>query len=289
MIDGKTKFSAVIGDPVEHSISPFLHNSIAEETGLNYGNVAFRVDKTQLESAVRGAKAFGLLGLAVTIPHKVEIMKYLDGIDDSAKSVGAVNVVKIEDGKALGFNTDGKACLLPLKKAGGDIRNKNVAVIGAGGASRAIVFEILKEKPAELVIVNRTLANAEKIAKDVLAKISVKIGCAGNDERKKVFSGMNLIINTTSVGMSPDIDSTPVFRDEMPENCFVYDIIYNPMKTKLLKIAESKNNRILNGVGMIVSNAIMAVEMFTGTKSIDYGKLLRKAEEYLMSVDILRE
>ncbi|XRO74678.1 shikimate dehydrogenase [Methanocaldococcus sp. 28A] len=266
MIDAKTKVIGLIGHPVEHSFSPIMHNAAFKDKGLNYVYVAFDVLPENLKYVIDGAKALGIVGFNVTIPYKIEIMKYLDEIDKDAQLIGAVNTIKIEDGKAIGYNTDGIGARMALEEEIGKVKNKNIVIFGAGGAARAVAFELAKDN--NIIIANRTVEKAENLAKEIAKKLNKKFG----EEVK--FSGLDvdledidIIINATPIGMYPNVDVEPIVKaDKLREDMVVMDLIYNPLETVLLKEAKKVNAKTINGLGMLVYQGAVAFKIWTGVE-----------------------
>ncbi|XRO77703.1 shikimate dehydrogenase [Methanocaldococcus sp. 10A] len=266
MIDAKTKVIGLIGHPVEHSFSPIMHNAAFKDKGLNYVYVAFDVLPENLKYVIDGAKALGIVGFNVTIPYKIEIMKYLDEIDKDAQLIGAVNTIKIEDGKAIGYNTDGIGARMALEEEIGKVKNKNIAIFGAGGAARAVAFELAKDN--NIIIANRTVEKAENLAKEIAKKLNKKFG----EEVK--FSGLDvdlkdidIIINATPIGMYPNVDVEPIVKaDKLREDMVVMDLIYNPLETVLLKEAKKVNAKTINGLGMLIYQGAVAFKIWTGVE-----------------------
>lgn len=238
MINAKTKVIGLIGHPVEHSFSPIMHNAAFKDKGLNYVYVAFDVLPENLKYVIDGAKALGIVGFNVTIPHKIEIMKYLDEIDKDAQLIGAVNTIKIEDGKAIGYNTDGIGARMALEEEIGRVKDKNIVIYGAGGAARAVAFELAKDN--NIIIANRTVEKAEALAKEIAEKLNKKFGEEVKFSGLDVdLDGVDIIINATPIGMYPNIDVEPIVKAEkLREDMVVMDLIYNPLETVLLKEAK---------------------------------------------------
>lgn len=259
------KLFGLLGYKISHSMSPIMHNDAFKVEQLPHHYQLFDVDPEKLKDAVCGIKALNIAGFNITIPHKVAIMEYLDEIDETAQMIGAVNTVVNDNGKLIGYNTDSDGYLTSLLEVTGDrLKNMDVLVIGAGGASRAIVYSLAKYGVKSLVIANRTIEKAETIAQDCKHFMQIKTSTMKESEANLV--NFDLIINTTSIGMSPNIDESPIEINELKENAVVSDIIYNPLKTKLLQDAEAKGATILNGVGMFVGQGALAFEKWTGIK-----------------------
>jgi len=264
VVGGATKVVGVIGDPIEHSLSPRMHNAAFENLGLDYIYLALRVLEKDLKNAVKGAKAFNLKGFNVTIPHKVSIIKFLDEIDLTARKIGAVNTVVNEDGKLLGYNTDGLGALEALREEGVDPEGKKIVVIGAGGASRAITFQ-LASICSKLLILNRTRIRAVKLAGE-LTNIGFEVEGRGLT-LKSLESGLNdsnILINTSSVGMYPNVTESPVPKEFLRKDLVVFDIVYSPLETSLLRYARSVGAKSINGVGMLVNQGAVGFKMWTG-------------------------
>lgn len=264
-ISGKTKICALIGDPVEHTMSPAMHNAAFQQMGLDYLYITFRVSQEQLPQAVAGLKALNVAGFNVTIPHKVAVIPLLDSIDPLAEKIGAVNTVVNNDGELRGYNTDAEGFLRALQEHGISPQGKNIVILGAGGAARAIAY-ILAEKGARLTILNRhqELDWAENIAQLILVELhrDVKVFELGNIAA--VLPGANLLVNATSVGMSPAADASPVPAGLLDKVPAVFDIVYNPLKTKLLKQAAAAGAKTISGIDMLAWQGALAFEKWTG-------------------------
>jgi len=268
VISGTTRICGVIGDPIEHTMSPVMHNAIFKETGMDYVYVAFQVKKEGLGEAIRGMRALNIRGLNVTIPHKVDIIPFLDELDPLAERIGAVNTVVNDDGVLTGYNTDAEGFLQALLEKGVEPRGKNVVVLGAGGASRAISF-ILAERGADLVIVNRTLDKAKECASRIgeVFQKEVKTLDFDNESLARALAEADILVNATSVGMSPGVDVSPVPSKLLDSRLVVFDIVYNPIKTKLLREAEAVGTKTVGGLNMLAWQGASALELFTGQKA----------------------
>ena len=263
-INGKTKVCAIIGDPVGHSLSPVMHNAAFKELGLNIVYVAFPVKTDKLEDAITGAKSLGLLGLNVTMPHKNAVIQYLDETDSTAKAIGAVNAILNERGKLFGYNTDGKGAMIALQENCADPEEQKMLLLGAGGAAKAIAFQAAQETD-ELVILNRTEEKAEQLAELIHKTFGTKVkGKALSAEvLKEELETTNVLVNATSVGMSPDVNVSPVPSDLLHSNLCVMDIVYTPLETKLMKDATTVGAKVVSGLEMLLYQGAVAFEIWT--------------------------
>ncbi len=266
-IGARTNILCVIGHPIEHSMSPVIHNAALNDLALDYVYLAFDVLTNDLEKAILGIKKGNIKGINVTIPHKEAIIPYLDELDPLSKQIGAVNTIKNEGGVLLGRNTDALGAKQALLDAGFKIEGKKALILGAGGAARAISFA-LSEKSDEIFISNRTEERAIKLAKELQEKAKIK--ATGKDMSEKTLRtlaySVDILINTTPIGMYPKIDISPISKDFLNENLFVFDIIYNPLQTRLLKDAKETGSKILNGLDMFINQGALAFEWWTGKK-----------------------
>jgi shikimate dehydrogenase len=263
-INAKTRICAIIGDPVEHSLSPVMHNAAFRKLGFNFVYVAFKVTKNELKDAILGMRSLGLQGLNVTMPHKNAVIKYLDEIDSKAKAIGAVNTILNAKGKLVGYNTDGKGSMVALQKNGISTEEKRMLLLGAGGAAKAIAFQAVQEVE-ELVIVNRTLETAEQLAELLWKKFSkkVKYRTLSAEVLKEEMETTDILVNATSVGMYPNINKSPVPSDLLHSDLCVMDIIYNPLETKLVKDAKVVGAKVVSGLEMLLYQGAIAFEIWT--------------------------
>lgn len=254
-VSTRTSVFGVIGNPVAHSLSPIMHNAAFSEVGYDGVYAAFKVH--DLEAALSGMKALGIKGLSVTIPHKVNVMALLDECDDLSKKIGAVNTIVEKNGKLWGTNTDCTGAVSALREKT-DIPGKRVLILGAGGAARAIAWGISREN-GHVIIANRTPEKGRALAEELNAD------CCPIPEA--VETDWDILINTTSVGMSPQTERVPVSRDAIKPGRIVMDIVYNPIETMLLKMAKEKGCTTVDGVMMFVRQGAMQFELWTGQKA----------------------
>jgi len=259
-LSAKTKICLIIGDPVEHSLSPAMHNAGYEALGID-NQFVFLGAKVKVEDVgvvIQAMKKMVIHGLTCTIPHKIAVMQYLDEIDETAKKIGAVNTVLNQNGKLIGFNTDWQGVVIPLEKVT-KLPGKKVMVIGAGGAARAVVFGLSK-RGAKVKIFNRTKENAVKLAKE----FNCLSGDLDNQEEIKDF---DIIVNTTSVGMKPLENKTPISTKFITNKQIVFDIVYVPFETKLLKEAKKRGAKIIHGIEMLLHQGTAQFEIYTDRKA----------------------
>ena len=254
-LNSDTILFAVLGNPVSHSLGPLMHNTAFSALGYNGAYLAFRV--TDIGNAVVGIKALGIKGASITIPHKVSVMDFLDELDDTAKKIGAVNTIISREGVLTGYNSDGLGAVKALLEKT-TIKDKNVVILGAGGAARAIGFAIISEG-GRVTVINRTPANGEKLAKDLGADFQ-PISMLNKTE-------CQILINTTPVGMMPDIDAMPVRKQDLDKIMVVMDIVYNPLKTRFLRAAENIGCQTIDGVSMFAFQGAFQLELWTGMKA----------------------
>jgi len=272
MLDWKksreTKICGVIGDPVEHSMSPLMHNAAFRKLGLDYIYVPFRVKKEDLKETVESLRTLYVRGFNVTIPHKVAIIPFLDRLDSVAEKIGAVNTVVNDGGVLIGYNTDAAGFLKATKEKGVETKGKNIIVLGAGGAARAISF-ILAQEGANLIIINRTIGKAREQAVKISQIFQREVGTLPLDREnlKKALEKANILINATSVGMSPNANETLVDSELIKPSLVVFDIVYNPFKTRLLREAERAGAQTISGVEMLVWQGASAFEKWTGVEA----------------------
>lgn len=267
MITAKTKICGLIGDPVEHSVSPAMHNAAFREKGLDFVYLPFRVKKEQLRQAIDGARVLNIVGLNITIPHKVNVIPYLDELDPLAEKIGAVNTIVNSNGSLKGYNTDASGFLKALTGRGIEPSAKKAVILGAGGASKAVSFS-LAERGADLVILNRELEFdwAVELAGHLSRSFSIEVRALKLNEPnlKKALAGADILVNTTSVGMSPRGDESPVPKRLLKPGLTVFDIVYNPLQTRLLREAEASGAEVIPGLDMLAWQGALAFEMWTG-------------------------
>ncbi len=258
----KTIF-AVFGDPVEHSLSPVMHNAAYRALGMDCEYHKFRVTLDDLESAIMGAKAMGFGGLNLTIPLKEKALEIVEP-DTMARAIGAVNTIEFSGDDIagiVGHNTDGIGAVKALAASGVDIPGSRVLILGAGGAARAVAYQLAKDG-ARVIIANRTPGRAQELAENVRS-----VGDAsgtGLEELPGLTANADIIINTTSVGMHPDTDRTLVTADMMHTGQVIFDIVYSPLETRLLLEAKKAGAVTIDGIRMLVLQGAESFRIWTG-------------------------
>ena len=283
-ITGKTRVCGVIGDPIEHTLSPIMHNAAFASLKLDYNFLAFKVKPAELENAVNGMRALNIRGLNVTMPYKSTVLNFLDRTDLSAQIVNSVNTILNKETKLLGFNTDGVGALKALRENGVEPKGKKVLLLGAGGAARAIAYTMAKEAD-ELAVLNRTVKPAQALAK-LLEKAANKKIVAGSLSPKEIQQNLqdsDILINATSVGMKPKAEESLVPLKMIRPNLAVMDIVYNPIETKLAKEAKAAGAKVVSGVEMLIYQGAASFEIWTG-KSAPVEVMRQAALNHLMKV-----
>ena len=255
----------IMGDPVEHSLSPPMHNAAFQQLKLDYIYVPFHVKRGNLAPAILGARNMGIKGLNLTIPDKIEVINYLDELDEVAELIGAVNTVKFTETNAVGYNTDGVGAVKAIEEAT-PVKGKKIIILGAGGAARAISFQLLLSGVGEVLIANRTREKACNLRDDLKETSMASVDCLGlDDELTWELKDTDVLINTTPVGMHPHQDDEPVVTsDMMHSDLVVNDIVYNPLETGLLREAGKAGVQAINGTKMLIYQGLESFSIWTG-------------------------
>lgn len=255
MHTARTRLLAVIGNPVEHSLSPLIHGAAIAEAAIDVAYVAFRVEDAA--GAVAAMRALGLRGYSVTIPHKEAVIPHLDRLDDSARNCRSVNTIVNDHGTLTGYSTDGPGAVAALRAGGVDPAGAHVRIVGTGGAARAIAFALADAGAASIAFQAEIAEQAARLASDLDAH---RPGIVAEDNRER----MTLLVNASPVGMHPREGVMPVPRELLRAPLAVFDIVYNPLETLLLKTAREAGCRTVDGVGMFAEQAALQFELFTG-------------------------
>ena len=261
-----TKLCAVIGNPVEHSLSPAIHNAAFAELGLDFVYLAFPVE--DVKNALAGMRAIkNFRGMSITIPHKIEAMKHLDEISDVDQNIGSINTVIHEKGMLFGLGTDGPGALKAIFDAGVKIDGKNILILGSGGAARAISFTLARNaKLGELTILDVDEIMLQQLTTDLKSGTDVFIKSELLTERSliAVMENADLIIHCTPIGMHPKEDASLIPAELFRPDQVVFDIVYTPLETKLIAKAKSRGLKVICGVEMFINQAVLQFEHFTG-------------------------
>lgn len=267
-VQGKTRVVCIIGDPIDHSLSPLMHNAAFAAGHLDYVYVPFAVNPADLEWAVRGLRALGVCGFNVTIPHKTAIIPFLDRLDASAESAGAVNTVQLSGSSLIGYNTDGDGLVDSLATdLNFSIGAEVILVIGAGGAARGAIAALCRYGAKEILICNRSVENAQAVKLDMnrrYPETHIEV-VRQNQVSREYLGSVSLLLNATSLGMDGErIEGINLFH--LPNHAKVYDMVYSRCGTPLVKEASASGLRAVNGLGMLVAQGERAFQIWTGQK-----------------------
>ena len=263
-----TKLYAVIGDPIAQSLSPQLHNGLFKENQIDALYLPVGVKSENLEKLMDGFRLLNFGGFNITKPHKMDIMKYLDEIDTLAQKIGAVNTVVCQDGKMIGYNTDGFGFIKSIEKKLGIIEKENLSILilGCGGAVKSVAMALADWGVREVIITNRTLEKAVDLAAQINETWPGKARAIPMEESglREVIENVGVIVNGTSLGMADHPERTPISKTLIKKGILVYDMIYSPPKTQLLKDAQDSGAEIENGLEMLLYQGLLAFELWTG-------------------------
>ncbi len=267
IINGSTKVCGLLGNPVEHTMSPLVQNYLARVTGHNRVYIPLPV-KADLEAAVKGAEAMGFLGCNVTVPYKSQVIPYLSEVDELAAQIGAVNtLVRTEQGWK-GYNTDMPGLHRAMMEDGVEIAGEKIVILGAGGVARAVALLMARNEAKEIYLMNRTVEKAEAIAAEVNAKAGRPVVKAmALADYMELPSGKYLAIQATSVGMHPHTEEAVITEEAFYEKIHTgYDLIYNPADTKFMQLVKAHGGKAYNGLKMLLFQGIIAYELWNDTK-----------------------
>lgn len=253
-ITARTQICGIIGDPVDHSLSPVIHNTAFEALGLDFLYLAFPVK--DIEAAIKGVRALGLRGINVTVPHKQAVIQFLDEVDDEAQAIGAVNTIVNERGKLKGYNTDAPGFMAALTKISRDIKVKHIVVLGAGGAARAALYRLVRAG-ARVTVLNRTREQAELLVKELG-------GEAGSiDSLTMAIANSDIVVNATSVGLH-GVNESLVPKEILRKGLVVFDLVYHANGTQLIRDAMIAECVTIPGTELLLEQAYLAFKLFTG-------------------------
>ncbi|HLB25517.1 MAG TPA: shikimate dehydrogenase [Nitrospirota bacterium] len=262
-ISGKTKVIAIFGDPIEHTLSPAMHNAAFEAMGLAYAYIPFHIKPEGLGNAVRAIRSLGIVGANITVPHKERVMEFLDEVDPEAKRLGAVNTVVNKDGKLTGFNTDGRGFVRSLKEdAGFEPRMKRVFVCGSGGAARGICFALAGAGVRRIYLYDIDAPKRDRLVADINSAFG-RDAARPSEPVPDFVRAADLVVNATPLGMR-ESDPLPLPEDSFRPGQVFYDIVYNPARTRAVAAAEAAGAKAANGLGMLLWQGVLAFEHWLG-------------------------
>lgn len=279
-IKGTTRTLGLIGNPVEHTMSPTIHNTLAQDLGHDLVYVPFHVETGRIADAVKGAFALNLKGLNVTVPYKSDVIESLVDIDDLAKNIGAVNTLVRKENGFKGYNTDMPGLYRAMQSDGVELSGQDVLILGAGGVARAVVFLCATKNVKSITILNRTVERAEQVAAEVSEKTGYKnIRVFANEDAEKALDRKYLAIQCTNIGMHPKTDEVVFEQDSVYQSIHTgYDLIFNPAETKFMKLVKAHGGQAFNGLKMLLFQGIIAYELWNET-SIPESEAMRVYDE----------
>lgn len=266
-----TELVGLLGFPIKQSYSPFIHNVAAELTGTKIIYLPFEVHSSNLKDAIKGMVALGIKGLNITVPHKVKVIQYLNKLSEEAAIIGAVNTITNDMGKLTGYNTDVHGIIESLGEFKSNIIDQEVSIFGSGGSARAVIYTLIRNfKPKKIHLINRTTEHAENLKTHFKSKMkfdAISVIELNQPNFADVLSNSALVVNATPVGMHPNVDDSVITLSKtFIKDQIVFDLIYNPVKTKFLQLAESNGAKIISGLKMLVEQAGKSFTLWTNTE-----------------------
>lgn len=271
---GTTRLIALLGDPVAHSLSPAMHNASLDHYGLDFAYVPLRVPAAGLKTALDAIRVFNFRGANVTLPHKTAVLPFLDDITESARVIGAVNTILNDDGRLIGTTTDPEGFLEGYREMGHSFIGKTVAILGNGGSARTIAYALLmQDRPKGVVLVARDVRKSQALASEITERLGLSAGGALSapevialSDYASVKETIDVVVNTTPVGMHPNVDVSPLQPEDLVKGQVVYDIVYAPERTRLIRDAEKLGLKTVGGLGMLVHQGRASFQFWTGVK-----------------------
>jgi shikimate dehydrogenase len=263
-----TELVGLLGFPIKQSYSPFIHNVAAELTGTKIIYLPFEVHSSNLKDAIKGMVALGIKGFNITVPHKVKVLEYLNKLSEEAAVIGAVNTITNEMGKLTGYNTDVHGILESLSEFKSNINGNEVSVFGSGGSARAVIYSLIRNfKPKKIYLINRTTEHTESLKQHFKSKMkfdAISVKELNQPNSVEIIGNSSLVVNTTPVGMYPNIDESIVnVSKAFVKDQIVFDLVYNPVKTKFLQLAEANGASVISGLKMLVEQAGKSFTLWT--------------------------
>jgi shikimate dehydrogenase len=266
-IDANFRVCALFGMPARHSMGPAIHNTAFEALNLPFVYVAHDVQPAQLPQAMAGVRAMGYRGLSITMPHKVAALPLVDEVDEMARAIGCINTVVNENGRLFGYNTDGLGALGALQRAGADPEGRRVVILGSGGAARAVASTLgFRARPSELVILGAIPDEAKRLSHDVAERTRTNVRARLLDDAAMAdeLARAEILLQCTPVGMNPNIENTLVPSQLLRPELVVFDAVYNPRRTRLLREAAQIGCRVVEGMEMFLGQAMEQFTLWTG-------------------------
>ncbi|MDB5104093.1 MAG: shikimate dehydrogenase [Fibrobacteres bacterium] len=274
-IQGTTRLIALLGDPVAHSLSPAMHNPAFDHYGLDFAYVPLRVPAEGLKTAMDALRVFNFRGANVTLPHKQAVIPYLDEVTENSRMIGAVNTILNDGGRLIGTTTDPEGFLECYRESGHSFIGQSVAILGNGGSARTIAYSLLmNDRPSQVVLVGRDLRKSQQLASEIADRLDLLGGSSAMpapeaitlSDYSSVKDEIQVVVNTTPVGMHPNVDASPLDIEDLVAGQVIYDIVYAPERTRLIKDAESRGLQTVGGLGMLVHQGRASFEFWTGIK-----------------------
>lgn len=271
---GTTRLIALLGDPVAHSLSPSMHNASLDHYGLDFAYVPLRVPASGLKTALDAVRVFNFRGANVTLPHKTAVLPFLDDITVSARVIGAVNTILNDDGRLIGTTTDPEGFLEGYREMGHSFIGQTVAILGNGGSARTIAYALLmQDRPKSVVLVARDVRKSQALASEITERLGLGAGGALSapevialSDYASVKESIDVVVNTTPVGMHPNVEVSPLQPEDLVKGQVVYDIVYAPERTRLIRDAEKLGLKTVGGLGMLVHQGRASFQFWTGVK-----------------------
>ncbi len=269
LIQGNTRLVALLGNPVGHSISPLIHNHAFSKLKLNYGYIPLGFDENELGTVIGSMRACGFQGANVTIPYKSAVLPYCENLSEISQLSGTVNTLYMKDGKLCGTSTDAEGFFTALKKGTHSIDGGNVVILGNGGTSRTLGFALaVLGSVKSVTIAGRSLEKVQALTNEISTKTNFTVNAVtiGSEDFNNCIKKSSLLVNCTPLGMSPNIDVSPVSQDVFHKNMFVFDAIYNPSETKFLREARESGCETMNGLLMLLYQGLASFKYWTGVE-----------------------
>ena len=265
----RAELTGVFGDPVDGNPTGVMEEAGYEALGLNFRYITMKVTRADFPDAMRAVRALHMRGVNLTMPHKIDVLPYLDELSEAARIIGAVNTVVVrEDGTLFGENTDGKGFVQALKNNGESPEGRNIVILGAGGASRAVAVECALAGAKKVTVINRTPERAKELADLIAAQTKAESDCLAWAPKMPIPAGTDILINATSIGLAPDSDSRPdIDYDTIAPGTVVTDVVFNPADTLFLKAAAERGAKTISGLGMLACQGALNFTLWTGKEA----------------------